>query len=302
MRLRLPKGLVAVNPFEWYGPEFLIFYAALSLLVIGALVWFRKKAEAGAAPRLELADPYLIAHLRGGANEVLRVAIVSLVDRDLLQADGAQLRTRPEVSPDAVRHPVEKALIRHFSAGGEAASVFDNHGLEQSCESYRARLEGAGLLPDEATRNARRLRLLAALAVLAGVALIKIFIGLARERPVLLLVISLAVAASVTSAVWSPRLTARGKAALEDIQSLYGGLKDRAFSLRAGGATAEVAMLAAVFGIGALEAEAFAYTKTLFPKAVKPSTGSSCGGSCGSSCGSSCGGGGCGGGCGGCGS
>src|SRR6185436_17424948 len=95
------------------------------------------------------------------------------------------------------------------------------------------------------------------------------------------LIIFMVVAVGITFAVWSPRLTAQGKATLEDIQALYAGLKDRAYSLRAGGATAEAVMLAAVFGLTALEASAFAYTRTLFPKAVSTSSGSSCGSSCG---------------------
>ena len=56
----------------------------------------------------------LIAYLRGGANEALRVAMVSLVDRKLLKADGTTLKTRGHVTADPVRHPVEKALIEHF--------------------------------------------------------------------------------------------------------------------------------------------------------------------------------------------
>lgn len=296
-----------MNPFDWYGPEFLLFYIFFSVLVIGGMVWLRNRNEEGPVPRLELADPYLIAYLRGGANEVSRVAIVSLVDRKLLQADGSQLATRKKVSADSVRHPIEKALIENFSSAGEASSIFTSYSCEKACEPYRESLENAGLLPNRAIRTSRQLLLIITIALLVGVALIKISIGVSRERPVTFLVILMVIAVVVTFIIWSPRLTARGKAALEDIQSLYSGLKNRALSLRAGGATAEAVMLAAVFGIAALEADAFAFTKTLFPKAVA-SSGGSCGSSCGSSCssssscGSSCGGGGCGGGCGGCGS
>lgn len=296
-----------MNPFDWYGPEFLLFYVFFSVLVIGGLIWLRKKNESGPAPKLEMADPYLIAYLRGGANEVSRVAIVSLVDRKLLQAEGSKLKTSKKVSADSVRHLIEKAVIENFSSESEANSVFSSQGCENACEPYRERLESIGLLPNHGIRMARQLLLILAIALLVGVALIKISIGVSRERPVTFLVILMVIAVVVTFIVWSPRLTERGQAALEDIQSLYSGLKDRAISLRAGGATAEAVMLAAVFGIAALEADAFAFTKTLFPKAVA-SSGGSCGSSCGSSCssssscGSSCGGGGCGGGCGGCGS
>jgi hypothetical protein len=106
-----------------------------------------------------------------------------------------------------------------------------------------------------------------------------------------------------------PRLTSAGRAILQDVQTLYGGLKDRVASIRPGGATIEPMMLAAAFGVDALAGDAFAYTQTLFPqrrRSASPSwwsdtSGVSSCGSSGSSCGSSCGGG-CGGGCGGCGS
>lgn len=303
-----------MNPFDWYGPEFLLFYVFFSVLVIGGMVWLRNKNESGPTPKLELSDPYLIAYLRGGANEVLRVAIVSLVDRNLLSDNGSKLMTRMKVTPDRARHPVEKALIEYFKSEAEANSVFSNAGLENACEPYRARLESVGLVPDDATRNARQLLLIIAILLLVAVALIKISIGVSRERPVTFLIILMVVAVIIPFFVWSPRLTARGKSALEDIQSLYRDLRDRSHTLRGGGATAEAVMLAAVFGVAALEAEAFAYTRTLFPRAAnssgESSWSSSCGSSCGSSsdssssssCGSSCGGGGCGGGCGGCGS
>jgi uncharacterized protein (TIGR04222 family) len=313
-----------VNPFDWYGPEFLLFYVFFGVLVIGGMIWLRNKNEAGPTPKLEMSDPYLIAFLRGDAKEVLRVAMVSLVDRNLLEANGSKLKTHQKVSSDSVRHPVEKTIIENFKTESEASSAFNSHGLEMACEPYRKRLESAGLLPDDSVRRARFVLLVITILLLVTVALIKISIGLARERPVILLVILMIVAAIVPFFVWSPRLTARGKAALEDIQSLYRGLKDRAYTLRGGGATTEAVMLAAAFGLAALEANAFAYTQTLFPEAepfartksmlsrVADSVGdSSWGSSCSSSsssscssssCGSSCGGGGCGGGCGGCGS
>lgn len=305
-----------MNPFDWYGPEFLLFYVFFSVLVIGGMIWLRNQNETGPAPQLELSDPYLIAYLRGGANETLRVAMISLVDRNLLKTNGSKLKTRGKVTADSVRHPVEKSLIEHFQTEDEAASAFSNYGLETSCRAYRERLESAGLLPNDSVQRARQLLLIITVLLLTAVALIKISIGVSRERPVTFLVIAMIVAAVVPFFVWSPRLTARGKAALEDIQSLYGGLKDRAHTLRGGGATAEAVMLAAVFGIAALAVTDFAYAQTLFPQAARQSwanssSGSSCGSSCGSSsdsssgssCGSSsCGGGGCGGGCGGCGS
>jgi hypothetical protein len=61
-----------VNPFDLRGPEFLLFYTALSALVIIAVVMLRRKAESGPIPRIDLSDPLLIAFLRGGHSEAMR--------------------------------------------------------------------------------------------------------------------------------------------------------------------------------------------------------------------------------------
>jgi len=72
-------------PFTLTGSEFLIFYALLCAAVIAGLVVWRRSKEAGEDARVNLSDPYLIACLRGGSQEAVRVAVVSLVDRGLLR-------------------------------------------------------------------------------------------------------------------------------------------------------------------------------------------------------------------------
>src|SRR6185503_19282142 len=62
-----------VNPFDLTGPEFLIFYLGLAAVVIGVQFLWRRQSESRNALKIDLADPYLIASLRGGDNEVIRV-------------------------------------------------------------------------------------------------------------------------------------------------------------------------------------------------------------------------------------
>lgn len=293
-----------MNPFDLRGPEFLAFYFCFSLVVIFAIVILRRVAESGEAPKMDMGDPYLIAYLRGGANEVLRVAVVSLVDRGMLIASGQSLRRADHVAGDAVKHPIEYEVLKKFGAPGDAASIFKDERLKSATEPYRGKLEFAGLLPDKSVRQARWRRLLIALAAIGSVGVIKIQIGLYLGRPVGFLVVMM-IAALIGAAVFSfPRLTVRGKTALADIRNIYAGLKTRVNSINPGSSPAELAMFAAVFGVGALAATPFGYAQTLFPQASSGSSySSSCGSSSSSSCGSSDGGGGCGGGgCGGCGS
>jgi uncharacterized protein (TIGR04222 family) len=300
-----------MNPFDLAGPQFLVFYLGLSALVIIGVVVARKVAESSSAPKLDLSDPYLIAYLRGGDTEMLRVAAVSLVDRGLLTATGTQLKRAENAAVDSVRRPVEKELLNKFQQPDEASAIFDDARLNATSKPYEQTLKNAGLLPNESIKSARLTRLLIACFVLGGFGVVKILVALSRGRTNLgFLIVLMIVAVAVAVKLSFPRLTESGTAMLVDLQGLYSDLKSRALLLRTGGATLEPVLLAAVFGVAALESADFAFTRTLFPSAQAAQAGSSWasgGSSCSSSscssssCGSSCGGG-CGGGCGGCGS
>lgn len=290
-----------MNPFDLRGPEFLVFYFIFSVVVIVAFVLMRRASESATTPKVDLSDPYLIAYLRGGKNEALRVAVVSLIDRGLLVYDGTKIGRASNASSASVRRPLEKALMDKFSWPAEAKSIFDDSTLESVCDPYEETLSRDRLLPDEKAKQVRLALSVAVFFLLATVGGIKVSLALERGRTnVGFLIILMVIAIAVAVKTISPRLTSTGSAMLADVQTLYAGLKGRATQIRPGGATLEPLMLAAAFGVGALPGDGFAYTKTLFPRA-QSSTGSSCGSSSGSSCGSSCGGGGCGGGCGGCG-
>jgi uncharacterized protein (TIGR04222 family) len=302
-----------MNPFDLRGPEFLLFYFCFSLFVIFSIAVLRRRAESGPATKIDLGNPYLIAYLRGGANEALRVAVVTLVDRGMLVMNDQIIRRADHITSGMAKNAIEYEVLKKFAVPGEAASVFKDDSLKSVFEPYRHELELAGLMPDSAVRLARLKRLLLALTALGIVGVIKIWIGLSLERPVGFLVMMMIVAMVFTAISSFPRLTTRGKATLTDITNLYSGLRAQVNSFSPGSSSAELAMFAAVFGVGALSATPFGYARNLFPRATSStSCGSSCGSSDsssgssdgGSSCGSSSdGGSGCGGGgCGGCGS
>jgi uncharacterized protein (TIGR04222 family) len=290
------------NPLDLPGPDFLVFYALFALVTLGLLYVARAAGESGAPPRIDTGDPYLIAYLRGGRHAALRVATIALIDRGLLVAD---VVTRTVVAPAQLtkpQHPIEQALVRHFEQSHLATTVFGNDELTAACAEYERRLTALGLVPDEARRSARRRLLVAALGVLIGLSVTKIAVALARGRSNVLFLVLLTLVAGVLAAwVATPRLTSRGHALLADLRRLFARLRARAPSVSRGGASADVALLAAVFGVAALPRPAFAYARLLYPKAKSGGSSGGWSSSCGSSCGSasSCGGGGSG--CGGCG-
>jgi hypothetical protein len=70
-----------VNPLDLSGPEFLLFYLVMGAFLLIAVAVLRRFGEPDSLLAVSLNDPYQIAYLRGGANEVLRLATVGLIDR-----------------------------------------------------------------------------------------------------------------------------------------------------------------------------------------------------------------------------
>jgi uncharacterized protein (TIGR04222 family) len=171
-----------MNPFDLPGPQFLAFYAALGLVVVILVSVLRRTAESGPVPKLDFSDPYLIAYLRGGENEALRVAAVSLIDRGLLIAQDENLIAKKDVSQDQVRRPIEKALLKKFVQSHKATVIFGDSILAAACAEYKTTLTRLSLLPDDETKRQRWRRFFLAFLLLGGVAALKVLIALSRGR------------------------------------------------------------------------------------------------------------------------
>jgi uncharacterized protein (TIGR04222 family) len=287
------------NPLDFPGPQFLVFYACTAAIVLGLLHVVRSSAEGGAAPRLDTTDPYLIAYLRGGTFEALRVATVVLVDRRLLDVDEDEMTVKRRKHMQTPRVPLEQALIGFFVRERPAQEIFYDLDLIRACADYERRLASLGLLPDDERRAARRRWIAAALTVLIGLGAAKLIVALGRGRTNIIFLVVFTIVASIAAVkMTTPFRTTRGNAVLADLRRLFARLPQRAAGIREGKGDADAALLAAVFGLAALPTPAFGYVRKLYPR--KASSGGDSGG-CGSSCGSGCGGGGDGGGCGGCG-
>jgi uncharacterized protein (TIGR04222 family) len=300
-----------MNPFDLHGPQFLLFYIALAGAIVGLAVLLRRVLESGPIPQID-ADPYLLAYLRGGANEAIRVATISLVDRGLLRTKDEFVAAEPRAE-ERVHRPLERAILRELGELREAWDVLGKRGPRAACSDLASDLRRRGLLPSSIQMILRALIFFGGFAILIWIADTKIEIAEARGHRNVQLLQFLSFS-SPFALFWAlkSRTTTVGKRLLEDFQTLFSNLRDRSHEIRPGGATNELAFLAGVFGLGALSGPIFLQASSLFPKGTKSggSKGaSSCGAACGhssgdssGSCGSGCGGGGCGGGCGGCGS
>ena len=211
---------------------------------------------------------------------------------------------RVKDAPEIAVRPIEKAVLKEFSDAMEVRQAIEDLKTMEVCDEYEATLSEMNLLPDESTKSARRQMAFVAAGVLLGIAALKILVALSRGRTNIdFLVILAGLAVFLAFKVANPFRTAQGDDFLAGLKTLFAALRGRADSLRPGGATSELAWLAAVFGLSAVPADVFPQVRALQAAGGTGGTFGDWGGS--SSCGSSCGGGcgsGCGGGCGGCGS
>jgi uncharacterized protein (TIGR04222 family) len=288
-----------MNPFDLRGPEFLVFYLLLAGALLAAIPILRKRLEAGllAGPMPVLHDPYAIAYLRGGKNELLRVAVISLVDRGLLHAANDKIATTQVGQALQVRKRLEEDLLRYCIVVRKPEELFQSAAFDVGIAEYQFVLEQHKLIADDEVRRLRKRLANGAGAILLVVSLAKIAIALSRGRTnIAFLAILTLFAIGLVWKAASPRHTVRGKQFLAELQNLFQSLRLRASQIRPGGANADLALAAAVFGIDVLSYKDFSWAWRLHPPQGSSSGSSSCGSS-----GSSCGGGGCGGGCGGCG-
>jgi uncharacterized protein (TIGR04222 family) len=297
-----------MNPFDLPGPQFLALYAILGIAVVASVFVLKQTAEGGAAIRLPSTDPYLIAYLRGGASEAVRLGVAVLVDRQLLAiGSGDTVVVREGVSPMHGSNDLERAILEQSARAEHPRDVVASHRLQEIARrSYEPPLHHLRLLagPETELRRLRDAGL--AVVVLLVIAAIKVAIGLARNRPVSFLVLSAIGFTAATVAISRGRRTILGDRVLGDLATLFDALRERADELRPYSSTSELALLMAVFGINTVPAVAFPFRRAFRPESSASSScgssyscgGSSSGGGCGGG-GSSCGGGG---GCGGCGS
>lgn len=319
---------MSLDPFDLRGPQFLLFYAVL--LAVCVLVtrlvhrYFEQgeSAEAERRTRQIATAPYSIAFLRGGRYEVVRVALLSLLERGLMVTQGDGLCASGPHSIERTDHPIEKAILSRFAAPlpgtpgrpADASAAYADTAILAEADLVGESLEKQRLIASAGTRAARMRRVLAASVFLWVVAGVKVFVALSRGRTNIGFLLLMAALSPVALVLVSRRFrTALGDQVFTRVQSLLEGLRGRRDSLRLHQTSSELAFLAAAFGMSALSAGVWS---EIAPLQARPPTqrlletgtgGTSCGGSssCGSasSCGSSsCGGGSCGGGgCGGCG-
>jgi uncharacterized protein (TIGR04222 family) len=282
------------------GPMFLLVYAVLTAAVcLSMREWIGSRENQPATRILRVRDPYEIAYLRGGAGELVQVAALSLVRRNLLEPKAVMLEIKERGATDDVSVPIERAILDACRTAAQAAKLQQNTSVQVSAEAYRRGLIEGNLMPTEQMQSERNRVAAIAAAVLIGVALVKILYAVAHGHSnIIFLIAFTAIAMFALYKIASVRRTRAGDQALQHLGTLFARVK-RGPRPTSPDQLHEALLLAAVYGDYAVPGMAQLAWRKLFRQPGQQGGGSSCGSD---GCGSSgCGGGG-GGGCGGCGS
>lgn len=300
------------NPIaDMYGPDFLFLYSCVIVATLVGCRWRLRSIDPTAdltpLPLGANPDPYEIAYLRAGENEVARVAIFDLIQRGYVQVTenkkwwgGTEQRlARAPDHPDP-RHlsTMGQKLFGFFSSSCTAADIFQSHSqspdLKGLCGDYERKLQEQQMLcPPEVGTAAWRVGSVGALIILF-LGAYKLMVALAKGRHnvgflILMGFVSLFFLVFVCR---PPRLSRLGKDYLKRIQGVFDRLKPTAAT--AGVTDTTLLLLVSLFGVSVLADTSYAYFNKMFRQSggSYSDLGGGCGGGCG---GGGCGGGGCGG-------
>jgi uncharacterized protein (TIGR04222 family) len=317
------------NPLvNLYGPYFLVLYISFFISTIVAYRVLRTRLDRTAhfsiPPIPNNPNPFEIAYLRGGENELARAVVFSLFKKNLLKIFNEEKKS--QICPTNIGferrslQPIELTALEWFNANREPKEMFQKNGLAQTLkpysETFQAKLEMQNFFPDEEMKRRNNRLTLQAFLVFGGLGAYKIIAAILGGYwnifgIVFIMIIGMFVLAAAAK---MPRLTTLGKTYLERLQLAFERIKPSNHNPISAQATVPSASFAAVdpfllsvgvFGGAALAGTMYSDYNQAFQRAQNQSATSS--GSCGSGCGSSScssggdGGGGCGGGCGGCG-
>ncbi len=281
-----------LNVLDLPGPAFLKFFipAAFAGFLVAAFVRRRLAGPHGEPRATDLdLDAYEVAYLAGGAQRVLQAALVQLHARGAISIETHEtVRVARAQEPAGELHDVEVLVWGSLPEDKQLVKLDAvRDALGAANERIEARLTGAGLLSPTHREAAFAATLAALLVPVLGV--LKIFVGLSRNRPVAFLVVLCLICAAVTAILavtWRrQRRSGRGQRALARLRQRH-PQTEFAVTVATEAANPNPALATALFGLAVLPALGMTSLATQL-RARNELTSAS-----GTGCGTSCGGGG----------
>ena len=185
-----------LNPLDWSGPAFLMLFLGLALAsIVTAVVVRRMQNDSGRGDSVHGLDATSVAYLAGGEARVIDRVVGELLARKVAEFNPTtgvlQVNDVPN-DLDAPAHEIATALRRDGHLG-VLRGRFGN-----TLEEIRKGLEQRGLLLDGASASAIARSSAMAPALVFALGIVKVAVGIARDRPVAILVVCCILLAIVT--------------------------------------------------------------------------------------------------------
>ena len=221
--------LAEIPLLDWNGPDFLVFFV---IALVAASIWCLRRVRDALAPldrhhgdEAEL-DPFEAAFLCAGPPRVLQLTIARLVHRELVDwtFQGSEARLNAVTStPRGDLHPAERALFDKAAQAGDKGLPVSQAGaaIAPAMRSIEVALAALGLRPTAEERNAATSSQLWPLFVLLLLGIVKLGLGLSRDKPVMFLFFLLLATLVILFVIAAngPRLTASGIALLAALRT-----------------------------------------------------------------------------------
>ena len=272
-----------IFPFYLNGEDFLYFYTFFGFISLILYHILRFLYESGRVNKLQLDDPYLIAYLRGGKNETLRILTISLVEKNILVYKNDELEVKKNSSNTEDLSTFERDVVNYFLYSKKANSIFTESSFEKHFEYYRHFLEINHLLPDNTIFYYRRISFLFLFGGIIILGALRIYFSIINSHYNLIYLLIIMGSLIFFFIKYSfPRLTIKGKKFLTNLQKIVKKeLSSIPYSKKRVNLEHEHSLyMAALLGSSFITANYF-YTNQLYPKAYKnldssSSTSSSC--------------------------
>lgn len=291
-----------------YGPFFLMFYFLVAIIVIVTSksrlnnIGSEKNQSLPKIPSTP--DPYEMAYLRGSENEVLRLAIFSLVQKEFLKILEKSIvyQTRENANTNEL-NSIEIIVYNHFKTARKISDTFTQEikdAIKKQCVEFEDFLDKNNLIYNNEQKIQYTKVFFLGLSIILGLSIYKLISAFyhGKHNVVFLVIETLIASITYISILKRGKLNKRGKEYFEKIKLIFNRLKT---SKNTNSSKEDLLVLSSIFGFSVLAGTPYAEHNSIFSRS---SNGDYSGGGCGSSsCSSSDGGGGScgGGGCGGCG-
>ncbi|MES2440317.1 MAG: TIGR04222 domain-containing membrane protein [Verrucomicrobiota bacterium] len=223
--------LAAIPVFDWNGPAFLAFY----LVALITAIWWSLRRSKQALEKFNASgettvptDSYELAYLSGGEARAVQLAVVRLLHQELILWKrgflGARLIRNGGKRATALP-AIESVLLERVEAKGTSGIPVKDacRQLASTLKPVEVRLAAKGLRPTAEERSRASQSAILPMHLLGSIGLVKLVIGVIREKPVWFLVGLLVVTliAAWAIATRTRRLTPAGERMLADSRTRH---------------------------------------------------------------------------------